>query len=1209
MTLLRLLLLNLVYHRRGNLAVLLGVVVGAAVLTGALLVGDSLRGSLRDQSLRRLGWVEQTLVAPRFFRAALAREVSAAAEARVCPVLFLQATASGTDPDRSSLRGINVLGVDASFFGPGQAPPRLTSDEPLVWINRAVADSLGLSEGDTLLVRLQKPEAVPREAGLGKKESEFSTWKLNVAGVLADSEPGAVFNLRPEIQTPRNVLVSGPLLQEQLGVAGQVNVLLAAGEPRALEKALDTHVTLADWGLVLRTPTTRARALIARYDTNHDGRLSYAEWLSTRSKGRDLPRYAWVLEDSMKPANRRIRTEADLSDAFYHSSSYVSLESTQLLLTPQITDAALDAAAQIGARVAPTLVYLCRMKAGKTGALRAGVVAALDPTQAPPLGPFLPPGKKSLGDREIVLLDDDWQPPNRPAPGSPIYLRFKPPESHGPAEDVESEFTLAGFLSPEGPAVDPSLTPDFPGITDQDDTGAWKLPFDDEDWKRNISREYNDRYWKQYRGTPKAYINLATGQKLWGSRFGSLTSIRLAPGTGSDLDHLADDFAHALREKLKPASGGFVFEPARANALQSAEGNNDFGQLFLGFSFFLIAAALLLVGLLFRLNLDRRAEEVGLLFAEGYSHGRVRNLLLGEGGILSLVGSGLGLILALGYAALLVQLLALLWPGGTLRSFLRPHTGVLSLVIGGVSGVVISLLAIAWVVRGFGKLPARALLAGQTTGEGELGRPAGRPWRSRWVAGLALVGGLALLGVGTVVPGQEAQAGTFFGSGALFLTACLAGLSAWMQRSEHRPVEGHGWWNVGRLGVRNAARHPARSLLTVGLLASAAFVLVAVESFRRQADTSKEGLRAPDGGFRLLAESDLPIYRDLNSTAGRNEILAGLRARLQGLERKPDEIEKQIHEARGLLGEVTIYQLRVQGGDDASCLNLYQPRRPRLLGVPETLIQRGGFVFEGSQAATPLERNNPWLILSRPVESGQPIPALAEGTTVSYGLHKNLGDTIEVPDSTGNQATLLLAGLLHDSVFQSSLLISDKHFLELYPGHEGYNFFLLEVPAGKEEAVKRLLEQALADRGVEVTRSAARLESYLAVENTYLTTFQALGGLGLLLGSLGLAVVLLRAIWERRAELALLRALGFRRLVLGWLVLAENGALLLFGLAAGTLSALASVAPSLISGNATVPWLNLLLLFAGVIVVGLAAGTLAVVFTLRAPLVPALRKE
>src|SRR5437762_327050 len=67
---------NLTFHRRGNLAVLLGVAVGTAVLTGALLVGDSLRGSLRDRALRRLEWIEVAMVSGRFVRQELAQALS-----------------------------------------------------------------------------------------------------------------------------------------------------------------------------------------------------------------------------------------------------------------------------------------------------------------------------------------------------------------------------------------------------------------------------------------------------------------------------------------------------------------------------------------------------------------------------------------------------------------------------------------------------------------------------------------------------------------------------------------------------------------------------------------------------------------------------------------------------------------------------------------------------------------------------------------------------------------------------------------------------------------------------------------------------------------------------------------------------------------------------------------------------------------------------
>jgi hypothetical protein len=407
--------------------------------------------------------------------------------------------------------------------------------------------------------------------------------------------------------------------------------------------------------------------------------------------------------------------------------------------------------------------------------------------------------------------------------------------------------------------------------------------------------------------------------------------------------------------------------------------------------------------------------------------------------------------------------------------------------------------------------------------------------------------------------------------------------------------------------VRNAARHRARSLLTVGLLASAAFVVVAVQSFRRTAEEGNGEPGAPDGGFALLAESDLPLFKDLNTLPGRDEVLDRLEFRLQneqGL--SAEEAARQRQEAEKLLKETKVAAFRLRAGDDASCLNLYAPRRPRVLGAPASLIERGGFVFASTLAANPEEKANPWRILQR--EEGA-IPAFGEANTVEWMLNSGQGKTIEVPDASGNPEPLRIAGLLKDSVFQSSLLVSEEHFLRLYPAHEGYNYFLIAPPRGAEEEVKRILERALADRGFEVTRTADRLAAYLAVENTYITTFQALGALGLLLGSLGLAVVLLRAVWERRAELALLRALGYRRRTLAWLVLAENAFLLLLGLLIGSLSALLSILPQLLSGAGAVPFGNLGLLLGGVLLVALTAGALAVAGALRAPIVPALRQE
>ena len=261
----------------------------------------------------------------------------------------------------------------------------------------------------------------------------------------------------------------------------------------------------------------------------------------------------------------------------------------------------------------------------------------------------------------------------------------------------------------------------------------------------------------------------------------------------------------------------------------------------------------------------------------------------------------------------------------------------------------------------------------------------------------------------------------------------------------------------------------------------------------------------------MLAESDLPIFDDLNTTEGRDKL----------------NFSREVRE--GLRG-VKIYPLRLRGGDDASCLNLYQPRRPRLLGVPRRLIDRGGFHFAGTEAKTPEAKKDPVAASAHRARKRRRAGLRREE---HHRLHaaqqsRRRRRTIGVPDQQGVDHRLRIVGLLQDSVFQGELLTSEENFLKLYPDHAGYNFFLIEAPPEQAEKVKELLQTALADFGFEATPTRDRLQAYLNVENTYLSTFQVLGSLGLLLGALGLAVVLLRNVWERRGELALLRALGYR---------------------------------------------------------------------------------
>jgi putative ABC transport system permease protein len=200
-------------------------------------------------------------------------------------------------------------------------------------------------------------------------------------------------------------------------------------------------------------------------------------------------------------------------------------------------------------------------------------------------------------------------------------------------------------------------------------------------------------------------------------------------------------------------------------------------------------------------------------------------------------------------------------------------------------------------------------------------------------------------------------------------------------------------------------------------------------------------------------------------------------------------------------------------------------------------------------------------------------------------------------------------GALAPGLFQSEILMGERHFLEAFPGETGYPFFLLDLPADREGAVSESLESRLSDFGFDVSRTAERLHDFHSVENTYIATFQALGALGLLLGVVGLATVLVRNALEQRGELALLRAVGYRRESVTRMVLAENAALVGLGFLAGAVPALVAIAPVLLERRGGLPLGLVGMLLLALAVTGAAVSWLAVSFIQRLPLVESLRSE
>jgi ABC-type antimicrobial peptide transport system permease subunit len=197
---------------------------------------------------------------------------------------------------------------------------------------------------------------------------------------------------------------------------------------------------------------------------------------------------------------------------------------------------------------------------------------------------------------------------------------------------------------------------------------------------------------------------------------------------------------------------------------------------------------------------------------------------------------------------------------------------------------------------------------------------------------------------------------------------------------------------------------------------------------------------------------------------------------------------------------------------------------------------------------------------------------------------------------------------LSDSIFQSELLMSEANFQRHFPQLEGYSFLLVRTDGNVQDAADEF-EDALEPFSADAMPVAERLAEFHRVENTYLSTFQMLGGLGLLLGTAGLAAVLLRNILERRRELALLRALGYQPRHFFIMTLMENGFLLAGGLLAGFFCALVAIAPAVMERGGRLPAPALLALLGAVAVLGLALSILSTAAALREGVLTALRSE
>lgn len=1074
---------SLAHYRFAYLGVFAGAVLGATVLLGALFAGDSVNTSLQRIAQLRTGCATHVLTAgDRTFRAALADELATTAGARAAPVLFARGTATHTN-SRAVASHVQLVGVTNAFwqFAPTPSSVALDAAKSAVAVNDTLARRLGVSIGDTLVVRLQKPGILAGNAPVAGAEASLQTVRCTVAAIADDASFGR-FSL-DTTQVPQPTLfLPIALLQDALEQRERANLLLiaAAGPNADLKPALARAVRLADYGLALK-------------------------WL-------------------------------EAAGAF-------ELTSNRIFLEPAVAEAVVAAlpAAQ------PVVSYLVNEFRVRDRATPYSIATATTAAAAP----FLPP---TLGPRDIVLnawLAEDLQA----RIGDEVKLTYFGTAPAGGLVEQSATFRVHAIVPLAGLAADRAWMPEFPGITDTQNQSDWDpgLPLD---LKR--IRDKDERYWDDHRGAPKAFLPLAAGREIWSTRWGNTTALRLPFDRAR-----AGELEASLLRALRPEMNQLLLREFAASAEGAAKSPVDFGGLFIGMSFFLIVAALGLVAMLFQLSLLQRNREDALLGAVGVSGRRLLRWRLGEASVLLLLAGVAGLGLATIYTRGILRFLETIWaaPGAAATFVFAAEPA--SLAIGGGAFLILSLAAIWLAIR----RQARRALSIRLAAQAEDTTPAARTRRSSLIAA-AIAGVVGAAALGLSDRGLPAQA-AFYLAGFALLAAGIFACRWWMARE--MSARGNAPLDARLLGRLNLRARRARSLTVVGLIATAVFMVLSVASFRKQvgADWLERG--SGTGGFAFWVETTSALNAAREVGPAGFEIFAPHKA---------------------ALGDIV--PLRAGEGDNANCFNLNSTAQPRLLAVDAAkLAARQAFRVKLWRAA----EGSAWSALQ--TKDG-PMPAFVDETTLLWALKRKLGDVLTYTDGQGRAFEVQLVGALPDSIFQGHVIVDEERFLQRYPSHPGYSVFLVDArETGDWPALRTRLESSARDAGgrVELTRDV--LAAFHEIENTYIAIFNVLGSLGVILGSLGLAIVVARNLRERRGEFGVMTAIGIPRRVLGRMVTTEFGWLVAWGIGIGGLASVVAVAPS-IATLPPGPTLGLVLaLLAGIVGLNLASGWLIFRWSLR----------
>ncbi|MCG8569208.1 MAG: FtsX-like permease family protein, partial [Spirochaetes bacterium] len=1059
----------------------LGTLISIMIISGSIMIGDSVKYSLEKMVYDQLG---KSRYLVHLNNGLLSKEFISNLQnqqiADCFPIFIL--TGSGINQNQNiHLQNLQIIGIDDNFF-----QLRLNDYKNIalqnneVFINQKTAAKLGVASGDELLLVLKAPQGFSLELPFQNTQNDQYALNVKVKGILDEKNLGN-FSLKSSQIEPVNLFIGKKYLLEQLNLS-------SAG----------SHL------------------IIAQTDTEESGRTQIKT-----EKAREKEKSRGNREIIFSRLERSINQSIELKDFGFKIRSLKSIPGTEI-----ITDAVFFSVLQeeeisdILADAKPVISYFVNEITHQQKSTPYSFISASES--------FLIDNQ--MNEQEIIIsqwLADDLEAQINDS----LKIRYFILEKN---QLVEKEINLqvSGILNFSEQGIDSQLMPGFPGFDGKPSCSHWDpgIPID----LKKI-RPKDEEFWQHQGGTPKAIISYQLAERIFSNRFGSATAMRTTQNWSAKelIKKLLE--SEYFKKQIRITS-------IKDQLLRTSNPTVDFGQLFLGLSFFILVAGFILVILLFYLKMDYYQKQLGTLSTLGYNRWQIGKIILLEIACIILIASLAGVICGMIFTKLILMLLKSTWIDVIGTSYLFFNFNILSVLISLIVSWVILISLILFLIYKILKKPLFQLQ------QGFLRAKKVKNKNYSWLYALiswSLVVFLLFLSF-FYIKNQNTM--LFFGAGWLLLIGGIF-YSDWFFFYFTHQIK---YKRVSRLSLvtKNIYKHRIRSLAIIAILAFSIFTVIAVGINKKEHKKEQQNYHSGTGGYQYILETTQPV------------LLAEIPVNHQDFQINP---------------------IRIKKGDNASCLNLNQVENFQLMG-----IQKESFKPQQRFSFAKVQRSGlyPWQAIQKESEN-QIIPAIADQTVITWSFGKKVGDYLEMVDEHGQFIKLKLIAALNNSIFQGNILISEENLLKHFPSQASYQWLLVEISHNKPDQILEQLKRTFRVKGLTIYSTTAYLNNFLRVENTYLTIFLALGSLGILLGIFGLAVVVIRNIEERKTEIALYYTLGYSRQKIIQNFWLENILLFCSGFLIGLFSAVIAVIPTLVQQFDQIPWLMLLLLILSFIFTGI----------------------